>query len=191
MPLKSRCLQIRVPAPTEQVLGELLRKIATKENFELPPQVASSIAHHSRRNIRRAIMMLQTLHLKTPNLQANSQVPRPDYESFIAEIAQDVVSEQSPQNLRQIRTKLYELLTKGITSDVIFQNLAREFLKLQQSQSTLPEAIKTEVLKYAVLFEGRCRDGAKPIIHLEAFLARVMALIKGLAMKGGYCRGRI
>ena len=39
-PLKSRCLQIRVPAPAEDVLGDLLRKIATKEGFELPPQVA-------------------------------------------------------------------------------------------------------------------------------------------------------
>ena len=93
MPLKSRCLQIRVPAPKEQVLSDLLKKIATKENFELPPQVAMSIAHHSRRNIRRAIMMLQTLKLKTPNLTANSQVPKPDYESFIAEIAHDVVNE--------------------------------------------------------------------------------------------------
>ena len=82
------------------MLAELLKKIATKESFELPPQVAATIAHHSRRNIRRAIMMLQTLRLKTPNLNANSQIPRPDYESFIAEIAVDVVREQSPQNLR-------------------------------------------------------------------------------------------
>ena len=67
--------------------------------------------------------------MKTPSLHANTQVPRPDYEGFIAEIAMDVVREQSPQQLRQIRTKLYELLTKGITADVIFQNLAREFLK--------------------------------------------------------------
>ena len=177
-PLKSRCLQIRVPAPTESTLTELLRKIATKEQFELPPQVARTIAQHSRRNIRRAIMMLQTLKLKTPNLNPNSQIPRPDYESYIAEIATDVVREQSPSNLRQIRTKLYELLTKGITSDVIFQNLAREFLKPGQSASTLPEAIKPVVLKFAVMFEGRCREGAKPIIHLEAFLARTMALIK-------------
>ena len=57
-PLKSRCLQIRVPAPKENVLAELLRKISTKEGFELPPQLAQSIAHNSRRNIRRAIMML-------------------------------------------------------------------------------------------------------------------------------------
>jgi len=73
---------------------------------------------------------------------------------------------------------LYELLTKGITSDVIFQCLAREFFKSENSKSTLPEPIKPTVLRFAVLFEGRCREGAKPIIHLEAFLARVMALYK-------------
>lgn len=67
-PLKSRCLQIRVPAPKEQVLADLLKKISTKEGFELPPQLACSIAHNSRRNIRRAIMMLQTAKLRNPNL---------------------------------------------------------------------------------------------------------------------------
>ena len=65
-------------------------------------------------------MMLQTIKLKTPNLHSNLQVPRPDYEGFIAEVATDTVREQSPQMLRQIRTKLYELMTKGITADVIF-----------------------------------------------------------------------
>ena len=44
MPLKSRCLQIRVPAPKEEVLANLLGKIAAKEKFELPTQVALSIA---------------------------------------------------------------------------------------------------------------------------------------------------
>jgi replication factor C subunit 3/5 len=82
-----------------------------------------------------------------------------------------------------IRTKLYELLTKGITADIIFVNLCREFLKTEASKSTLQEGIKPVVLRYAVLFEGRCREGAKPIIHLEAFLARVMALIKGEMIK--------
>lgn len=81
--------------------------------------------------------------------------------------------------LRQIRSQIYELLTKGISADMIFQTIVREFLKNVESKSTLPEPIKPEVLKFAVMFELRCRDGAKAIIHLEAFLARVMALYKG------------
>jgi replication factor C subunit 3/5 len=40
------------------------------------------------------------------------------------------------------------------------------------------ESIKPDILKYVVIFDHRCKDGAKAIIHLEAFLARVMALIK-------------
>jgi replication factor C subunit 3/5 len=57
-PLRSRCLQIRVPAPKHEVLTELLMKIANHERFELPPKLALSIAMQSRRNSRRAIMML-------------------------------------------------------------------------------------------------------------------------------------
>jgi replication factor C subunit 3/5 len=82
-----------------------------------------------------------------------------------------------------IRTKLYELLTKGITADMIFGILARVFLKKPSAgdnkNASLPEPIKPEVLKFAVMFEHRCKEGSKAIFHLEAFLARVMALYKG------------
>lgn len=127
-------------------------------------------------------MMLQTVKLKNNNLSGKSYVPCPEYESYTKEIAKDVITEQSPKQLRQIRGKLYELLTKGITSDMIFQVLTREFLKTNEGATrmggALPEAVKPEVLKFAVIFEHRCKEGAKAIIHLEAFLARVMCIYK-------------
>jgi hypothetical protein len=65
--------------------------------------------------------------------------------------------------------------------------LAREFLKKQNAQdkssAALPEMIKPDVLKYAVIFEHRCKEGSKAIFHLEAFLARVMAIFKGYQIK--------
>ena len=82
-----------------------------------------------------------------------------------------------------IRTKLYELLTKGISADMIFQILMKEFLKGGQKSKALPELLKPEVLKFAVMFESRCRSGAKSIMHLEAFLARVMSLYKGFQIQ--------
>lgn len=130
-------------------------------------------------------MMLQTMKVKNQALSVKTTVPRPDYEGFIGEIAKDVNAEQSPMALKAIRGKLYELLTKGITADVIFQILCREFLKNQVSKSTLPEPIKPSVLNFAVQFEGRCREGSKPIMHLEAFLARTMALIKQYQFSSG------
>jgi replication factor C subunit 3/5 len=166
-----------VPAPKESEICNILCKIANRENFELPPNLALAIANHSRRNMRRAIMILQTIRVKNNSLSGNTSVPRPDFEGFIQEIAGDVCHEQSPSQLKLIRAKLYELLTKGITADVIFQCLCREFLSTKSNKSALAEEIKPSVLKFAVVFEGRCRDGSKPIMHLEAFLARTMALI--------------
>ena len=65
-------------------------------------------------------MMLQTCKLKNPSLSENTNIPTPEYEVFTKEIAKDVLTEQSPKQLKVIRGKLYELLTKGITSDMIF-----------------------------------------------------------------------
>ena len=52
-----------------------------------------------------------------------------------------------------------------------------------KNSAALPEAIKPEVLKFAVMFEHRCKEGSKAIFHIEAFLARVMALYKGFQLK--------
>lgn len=64
--------------------------------------------------------MLQTCKLRNQHLTAKTYVPCPEYESYAKEIAKDTITEQSPKQLRQIRSKLYDLLTKGITADMIF-----------------------------------------------------------------------
>ena len=70
---------------------------------------------------------------------------------------------------------------------MIFGILSREFLKKgsynDKQSAALPDPIKPEVLKFAVMFEHRCKEGSKAIFHLEAFLARVMALYKGYMIK--------
>jgi replication factor C subunit 3/5 len=45
LPLRSRCLQIRVPAPQEHEISNILCKIANREGFTLPPELALSISH--------------------------------------------------------------------------------------------------------------------------------------------------
>ena len=101
--------------------------------------------------------MMQTIKLKNQNLSVKTYVPCPEYESYTKEIAKDVITEQSPKQLRQIRSKLYDLLTKGITPDMIFQVLVRELLKPAQGGQRMgggiPENIKPEVLQFAVTFE--------------------------------------
>jgi replication factor C subunit 3/5 len=79
--------------------------------------------------------------------------------------------------LKVIRGKFYDLLTKGISPDMIIGVMVREFLSKKSGQQ-IPDYIKPEVLKHAVIYEHRCKDGTKAIMHLEAFAARVMCLYR-------------
>ena len=92
-PLRSRCMQVRVPAPSTQEIVQVLKTIAIRENFSLPQQLAFSISNFSRRNLRRAIMMLQTTKLKNENLTEKTYVPSPEYETYTREIAKDVLND--------------------------------------------------------------------------------------------------
>lgn len=92
-PVKSRCMQVRVPGPSDVEVVNVLSKIAAKENFVLPEKLAADIAVYSRRNLRIAIMMLQTAKLKYSTLTEKSYVPCREFESYTKQIAKDVISE--------------------------------------------------------------------------------------------------
>lgn len=57
--IRSRCLGIRVPAPTSDEIKTILHFVAKRESLSLPSELASRIAEMSGRNLRRAILMLE------------------------------------------------------------------------------------------------------------------------------------
>ena len=98
-PVKSRCMQVRVPAPSDKEIVPILQKIASRENFVLPEVLAANISVYARRNMRIAIMMLQTAKLKHPGpaLPEKTYVPCREFESYTKMIAKDTIAEQSPR----------------------------------------------------------------------------------------------
>lgn len=57
--IKSRCLGIRVPAPTKDEIISILHAVGKRECISVPDELASRIAEKSDRNLRRAILMLE------------------------------------------------------------------------------------------------------------------------------------
>lgn len=74
--------------------------------------------------------------------------------------------------LLKVRGKLYELITKCIPPDVIIKTLAFELLSMVDGK------LKPEVMIQAAFYEQRLRAGSKAIFHLEAFVAKIMAIYK-------------
>ena len=58
-PVRSRCMVVRIPAPTELELKDCLKIIAQGEKLDLSDDFMSQIYLKSGGNMRRAIMLLQ------------------------------------------------------------------------------------------------------------------------------------
>ena len=52
-----------------------------------------------------------------------------DWEHFVSKIANDIVGEQTPKRLYEIRQSLYELIVNCIPSDIILKQLVHELAK--------------------------------------------------------------
>ncbi len=175
-PVRSRCLGIRIPSPNEIDLTNLLMTTSKKENVICPEQLATRISINSDRNIRRALLMLEASYVQqgvnNNMLSADSPIQLPDWEIFISKIAREIMSEQSPTKLSQVRDMLYELLTNCIPSETILTTLVRELTK------NTDDTLKHEIAHWAAYYEHRIQQGSKEIFHLEAFVAKFMAVYK-------------
>lgn len=174
-PVRSRCLTIRVPAPTEEQIAAAVDKAARSEVVTISPTLLSNIAKFSDRNMRRALLMAEASRVQanSSSLGDDAPIQLPDWERYIAELAREVLATQTPQALLAARARLYELLSNCIPPEVIFKSLVKELCKKME------DSLKHRVVQYAAAYEARLAgQGQKAIYHLEAFLAKVMAMYK-------------
>ncbi|XP_048326551.2 replication factor C subunit 3 [Ziziphus jujuba] len=170
--IRSRCLNVRIKAPTEEQIVKVLEFIGKKEGLQIPSGFAARIAEKSNRSLRRAILSFETCRVQQYPFTSNQSIPPMDWEEYISEIASDIMKEQSPKRLYQVRLKLYELLVNCIPPEIILKRLLYELLK------KLDIELKHEVCHWAAYYEHRMRLGQKAIFHLEAFVAKFMSIYK-------------
>ncbi|XP_061660043.1 replication factor C subunit 3 [Syngnathoides biaculeatus] len=171
-PIRSRCLAIRVPLPSTEEVCHVLTSVCKKEGLVLPPELAKRICDKSGRNLRKALLMCEACRVQQYPFSPNQDVTETDWELFLRETANAIVTQQTPQRLFEVRGRLYELLTHCIPADVIMKGLVRELL------NNCDGHLKPEVAHMAAYYEHRLQLGNKAIYHLEAFVAKFMAVYK-------------
>lgn len=170
--VRSRCLNVRINAPMEEEIVSVLEFIAKKEGLQFPQGFTARIVEKSNRNLRRAVLTFESCRVQQYPFTNNQTIPPMDWEQYVSEIASDIMKEQSPKRLFEVRGKLYELLTNCIPPEIILKRLLFELLKKLDSE------LKHEVSNWAAHYEHRMRLGQKAIFHLEAFVAKFMSIYK-------------
>ena len=177
-PIRSRCLGIRVPAPSHEEISKILHFVCKKEGVVLPTELSGRIAEMSRRNLRRALLMVEACHVQQHPMSPQQSIPLPDWELYVKQTADLILMEQSPKQLLEVRTRVYELMAHVIPADVIMKYLLEELIK------SCDGAMKAEVITAAAEFEHRIHLGSKPIFHIEAFVAKFMSMYKRFLEEG-------
>lgn len=172
-PIKSRCLMIRVPAPKCDVIANILMTVGAKEKCDkfLTKELAQKVAVESERNLRRALLMLETM--KTENtLTGRCSTIQPGWLLFIRRCAKSIIDAQTVQQLIQLRAAFYELEAHLIPPELVFRTMVSELLKYGDTKT------KMSLLDLAACYEHNMRIGSKRIYHFEAFAAKFMVIFK-------------
>lgn len=170
--IKSRCLGIRVAAPSIEEIVQILQQTCRKENLTLPNELATNIAKASNRNLRTAILMLEAAKVQKYPFTNNQQVPAIDWKVFLNDTANLIVRDTKVESIERIRENFYQLLSQGVAADVIFS----ELIKLLTTKCDVE--VKSQIFEYASYYEHQMLSGSKPIYHLEAFVAKFMCVYR-------------
>ncbi|CCE86500.1 Piso0_004995 [Millerozyma farinosa CBS 7064] len=182
-PIKSRTLLVRVPAPSETDIADILSGIAKKEGLKFKPdtdnakqELFRNIALHSEKNLRRTLLCFETLSMQseTINIDKNTlSLVSIDWEVIIANLAKSIVANKSVANIAKSRVVLYELLSHCIPARTILKRLLFDLISLNNYNDNITQ----ELTEYAALFDERLSLGQKSIFHLEGFVARAMLIL--------------
>jgi len=168
-PLRSRCLAIRVPAPTQDEIVSVINSVADSERFKLPQGYAKKIAVQSKRNMRRALLMLQVAYMDTGGMiEDSTPIKNYPWEVFIDNICNDITREQRPAVLNSARTRIYELITNCIPATIIMRRMTSRIME------NTDDSLKSKIAYWAAYHETRMQLSSKKVPHIVAFVARVM-----------------
>ncbi|KAG0318855.1 Replication factor C (RF-C) subunit [Linnemannia gamsii] len=173
-PIQSRCLLVRVGAPTHSEMVKVMHKVVKKEHCgPLPENFAFRLAEESGRNLRRALLMLETAKVQSHPFKEDQEIPRMDWEDFIRTVRVQILKTQTPESLQAVRGQMYELINHCIDPAAILKTLAKELIDRVEGNE-----IKMKFAQEAAFYEHRLRTGQKAIFHLEAFVAKIMSVYK-------------
>ncbi|KAL3287828.1 hypothetical protein HHI36_002287 [Cryptolaemus montrouzieri] len=173
--VRSRCLCIRVPAPTTEEVVKIIVETASSEDVDFPKKLAERIAVMSERNLRRALLMSEACKVESDGkLTPDQNIAEADWLVMIRETARLILAEQSIAQLKKVRENLFELICRGIPSEIIFKYLLDQLLEQCQL------GLAAEILENAAIYEHQMIRGNKEIFHFEAFVAKCMYLYQNV-----------
>lgn len=163
-PLRSRCLCIGVKKPSREHLFQRLYSIGVMEKMNLNLSIINDIIDKSNLNIKKSLWLLQ-LYKNGHNLENN-------YDVIINKIVL-IVKLSNIDYVSKIRSLIYNIMITNISGTKIIIDILQLLLK----SDDISFKSKHEIIKNASIYEHNLVRGRREIIHLDAFIIKVITVL--------------
>nr|GMD38196.1 replication factor C subunit 3-like [Ipomoea batatas] len=190
-PIKSTCKVVQLRSPSNEEIINVLEFIAKQEGVELPHPLAEKFANSAKRNLRQAIRSFEATWHHNSLLKEDQEIMN-GWEDDIAKIARNIIEEQSPRQLYEIRRKLQNLIEHNVSAEFIFYTLGEELKKnldkqLQNDIDNLQQKYKSQLNgeESGNIHNDPLRQTVQQFMKIEEFIAKFMSWYKTNVVKKG------
>lgn len=164
-PLRSRCLPIRVPSPTDDEIFRTIYNIAKKEDISLSLEHYNEIIEKADNNIKEAIWLLEFARYGVPFDTS--------WKIMIIRVVNNIIrcskKKINGKCIEEIREVLYTIFITNTNGTRIIRELLKQLLERVKDDD-----IRFKIINMAAKYEHRLAVGKRCILHLEAFIYNVI-----------------
>ena len=168
-PLRSRCLDVRLPRPSKLELFDYLMEISVKEQIKISPQTINWLITKSESNVKSCLWWLDYYRGKLYNFDVSWK----NYLKPIVDFIHQTYISKRTANLSvimEIRNILNNILITNITGSDIMVELLNQIVL---THSEYPAQLFLQIFEAFSTFEIRLSKGKRSIIHLEALVMKL------------------
>lgn len=176
MALNSRCIRIRMAAPTKDEAYSVVQRFLDLEGIKVNDKLIKNLYKKCQGNLSHTINLLQFIVTTTaPDILANQiTVNMPDI-CLVTNSCNDIVTKMfSSEDLNlvtHIRIQLYTLLTHGVNAEEIVKRIFKIV-------STNLVGLELKVVKITDDIEMKLKKSSREFYHLESYIVQLLVLIK-------------
>ena len=169
-PLKSRCLIIRVPLPTNTMLLSIILNISDKEKLNLTFPEMKYILDKSDNNINKTIWLLEMKKYNVDNKGQWTDILETIVEMIT--LKDNYTTKKFLEIIKSTRDLLYILFITNIDFHLIIRKIMKLLLNKLDCIS-----IKNQIVDTTSIFEQRISKGTRYIIQMEAYLIKIIYIL--------------
>lgn len=176
MALNSRCIRIRMAAPSKDESYDLMKSILDAEGVQIEDRLLHNLYKKCGGNASQSINMLQLMHTTIPPSKLSKQlvVNIPDI-CPITKCCNDIVVQMFTSEdlglVAEVRNSLYTLLTHGVNAEEIVKRIFKIVI-----HNLIGWEFK--VIEITDEIELKLKKSSREFYHVENYIVQLLVLIK-------------